>query len=145
MSKTLQVELPDPLYHALQRVAAATGATPSEVIATHLARHLPLGEEPGESERRPGQPQQVHPDILAILEQLAPELGLTVEEALLQWKAKYASPPRLQVSTEKPHPARARLLKHAGAIASGDPDAGANDRIDADLAREYQSTHEEQT
>ena len=32
--------------------------------------------------------------------------------------------------------------RHFGSIDSGDPDSGNNEKIDADLAREYADTHE---
>jgi hypothetical protein len=37
----------------------------------------------------------------------------------------------------------ARLLRHAGAVDLGKPTGADNERIDADLAREYGSSHEE--
>ncbi len=37
----------------------------------------------------------------------------------------------------------ARLLAHAGAVDLGQPTGADNDNIDADLAREYGSAHEE--
>jgi hypothetical protein len=36
----------------------------------------------------------------------------------------------------------ARLLQHAGAVDLGQPTGANNERIDADLAREYGSSHE---
>jgi len=38
-----------------------------------------------------------------------------------------------------------RLMRHAGAIHLGDPTGADNERIDADLAREYDSPHEKDT
>jgi hypothetical protein len=40
--------------------------------------------------------------------------------------------------------ARRRLERFAGAVNSGDPQSSDNDKIDADLAREYENTHEEE-
>jgi hypothetical protein len=37
----------------------------------------------------------------------------------------------------------ARLLQHAGAVDLGQPTGANNERIDADLAREYGSSHED--
>jgi len=37
----------------------------------------------------------------------------------------------------------ARLKRHMGRANSGDPDSANNERIDADLGREYGNTHEE--
>ena len=39
--------------------------------------------------------------------------------------------------------AMAELMAFAGYVNSGDPDAALNERIDADLVREYGNTHEE--
>lgn len=38
-----------------------------------------------------------------------------------------------------------RLIRHAGAVNLGYPTGADNERIDADLAREYDSPHEEDT
>ena len=37
----------------------------------------------------------------------------------------------------------ARLLSHCGLVSVGDPSGANNEAIDRDLAREYESTHEE--
>lgn len=39
--------------------------------------------------------------------------------------------------------AMARLTRHAGAVRSGDPASADNERIDADLMREYADAHED--
>ncbi len=40
--------------------------------------------------------------------------------------------------------ARQRLMRHAGAVNSGDPNSADNERIDADLMREYANNHEDE-
>ncbi len=50
--------------------------------------------------------------------------------------------PRPVLTPEEREAARQRLLRHAGAVSSGDSDSANNERIDADLAREYANTHE---
>lgn len=47
------------------------------------------------------------------------------------------------LTPEQREVALAQLLQHAGAVSSGDPDSANNARIDAELAAEYASTHEE--
>ena len=49
--------------------------------------------------------------------------------------------PRPMLTPEEHEAARQRLLRHAGAVSSGDPNSADNERIDADLAREYGSNH----
>jgi hypothetical protein len=39
--------------------------------------------------------------------------------------------------------AEARLMRHCGAVRSGDPRSGDNERMDEDLAREYGNDHED--
>jgi hypothetical protein len=143
MSKTVLVEIPDAIYDALQQMASTTGATPAEMIVAQLVRHLAVSD--GRTEPQPEPIREcVHPDILAILEQVAPKMGKSMDEAILNWKARYGAKTPPQLSPAERRTARDRLLKHAGAIDTGDPNSSDNERIDADLAREYQSTHEEQ-
>jgi len=49
--------------------------------------------------------------------------------------------PRPVLTPEEHEAARQRLLRHAGAVNSGDPNSADNERIDADLSREYGSNH----
>lgn len=46
------------------------------------------------------------------------------------------------LSEEESAQAKARLKRFAGAVNSGDPHSAENERIDADLAREYADAHE---
>lgn len=52
--------------------------------------------------------------------------------------------PRPVLTPEEYEAARQRLMRHAGAVNSGDPNSADNERIDADLAREYASNHEDE-
>ncbi|MBI4639105.1 MAG: hypothetical protein HY731_00315 [Candidatus Tectomicrobia bacterium] len=87
--------------------------------------------------------QKVHPEIYQILQEIAPTMGKTTEELIVEWKAKYGPKPRPQLTEEEWEEARQRLLQHAGAASLGYPTGADNESIDADLAREYGSTHEE--
>ena len=51
--------------------------------------------------------------------------------------------PRPVLTPEEHEAARQRLLRHAGAVSSGDRNSADNGRIDEDLAREYGGSHED--
>ena len=53
--------------------------------------------------------------------------------------------PRPILTPEEYEAARQRLMRHAGAVNSGDPNSADNERIDADLAREYANNHEDES
>ena len=55
-----------------------------------------------------------------------------------------ARKPRPVLTPEEYEAARQRLLRHAGAVRSGDPHSANNERMDDDLAREYGSNHEDE-
>jgi hypothetical protein len=142
MSQTLTLELPDEVYETVKQAVETTGQTPAEWIVTDLDRRL-SGRD-GSSERaQPLPPPDVPPGIYEILQQIAPQMGKTTEEVVVEWKVKYGAKPRPQLTEEEWEAARQRLLQHAGAANSGDPYSADNERIDADLAREYGNTHEE--
>jgi predicted transcriptional regulator len=89
---------------------------------------------------------ELHDDIYEALQRMAEQTGRPFEAVALEWLAKYAYPPRpkRRLSEEELAAAEERLRRHAGAVDSGDPHSADNERIDADLAREYGSTHEEE-
>lgn len=87
---------------------------------------------------------QVSDEVYEACQQIAVQYGRTEEEVLLEWLATRAKKKRPQLTEEESRAAWERLLRHAGAVSSGDPSSADNDRIDADLAREYGSTHEEE-
>jgi hypothetical protein len=87
---------------------------------------------------------------------LPPEYGETVRQIAARYGRRFEDVGRdaLKSITQKPRPqvseaeravAWARLMRHAGAGRSGDPRSADNDRIDADLAEEYGSSHDEPT
>jgi hypothetical protein len=82
--------------------------------------------------------ESVHPDIHKLLEQVALQKGMTIDQAVLEWKNKYGKK-AWKASTDPERKANLnRVRRHAGAVQSGDPHSADNDRIDADLAAEYQ-------
>ncbi len=89
---------------------------------------------------------EIPDDLYEVFQIMAADEHCAVEDVALEWLARAAAERR----KPKPPPthrraARAGLLEFAGAVNSGDPHSGDNDRIDADLAREYGATHEEET
>ena len=87
---------------------------------------------------------QVSDEVYEACQQIATKYGRTEEEVVLEWLAKRAKKKRPKLTEEESRAAWERLLRHAGAVSSGDPRSADNDRIDADLAREYGSSHEEE-
>ncbi len=76
-------------------------------------------------------------DLYQPLTQAARQAGQSLEEwATAQLRSCATSSDRQAADL-------ARLLAHAGAVDLGRPTGADNDRIDADLAREYGSAHEE--
>ena len=51
---------------------------------------------------------------------------------------------RKQMSAEEEQAAEERFARHFGAIKSGDPNSCDNEKIDADLIRAYEDTHDDQ-
>ncbi|MGH9941832.1 MAG: hypothetical protein ACRD9R_05650 [Pyrinomonadaceae bacterium] len=67
----------------------------------------------------------------------ARELGQTPEELVARQVSQSKLGSQRNLSDDAAQAARARFERHFGASASGDPHFADNDRIDADLAREY--------
>ncbi len=87
---------------------------------------------------------QVSDEVYEACQQIAARYERTEEEVLLEWLAKRAKKRCPKLTEEESRAAWERLLQHAGAVSSGNEHSADNDRIDADLAREYGSTHEEE-
>ena len=82
-------------------------------------------------------------EIYGQLEGMITSLGKTTEELVIEWVTRYASKPRPQLTETERQVAWKRLLRHMGAENLGYATGADNESIDADLAREYGSTHEE--
>ena len=81
-------------------------------------------------------------DVWRAMEAAALREGRTPEAIALNWLTGQA-PKRDQKSMPRElEAARNRFRRHFGAVKSGNPRSADNERIDADLAREYASTHE---
>lgn len=87
---------------------------------------------------------EVPDELYEAFQQMATRYGRTTEEVALEWLAKHAPKPRPRLSEEALKAARERFERHFGTWDSGDPHSADNERIDADLAREYGDAHEEE-
>ena len=88
---------------------------------------------------------EIPEELYQTFEKMAAKYGKTTEQVALEYLAQHAPKPRPKLSEEELREARQRLLRHAGAASLGYPTGADNESIDADLAREYGSTHEEQS
>lgn len=82
-------------------------------------------------------------EIYQPLVEAAAQQGRTPEEFAAERLARAVPPRRRALSDEEAQAAQARFESHFGAFNSGDSDFANNERIDADLAREYAATHDE--
>ncbi len=80
---------------------------------------------------------EISDELFAVFEQMAAKSGTTPETLALQWIARRSSEQRPSLSDEERRAARAQLLRHAGAVSSGNPRSADNEQIDIDLARLY--------
>jgi hypothetical protein len=81
-------------------------------------------------------------EIYEVIVAMSAKTGQPVQELALEWMARTAPKPRPKLSPEEAEAARQRLRRHFGAGNSGNPRSADNEQIDADLAKEYGSTHE---
>jgi hypothetical protein len=88
---------------------------------------------------------EIPEELYRTFEQMAAKYGKSTEQVALEYLAQHAPKPRPKLSEEELREARQRFLRHAGAASLGYPTGADNESIDADLAREYGSTHEEQS
>jgi hypothetical protein len=140
MSKKVTIELPDAVYQAVDQLASAAGVSPGEMIAAQVARQLATSGTDENSHRSPTE-EPVHPDIRKILQNVAVQKGMTIDQILLEWKTKYGHKVRKALSDLERKACHDRLRRYAGAVNSGDPRSADNDRIDAELTAEYQNPH----
>jgi len=77
-------------------------------------------------------------------EQTAARDGRPVDALALECLARYTQRHRAKPTTAQRRPGLARLMRFAGSVSTGDPHSSDNERIDADLAREYANNHEDE-
>jgi len=87
---------------------------------------------------------EIPDQLYEAFEHMAARRGRSVEAIARELLTKTA-PRRLPKSTPKRRRAGlARLMRFAGCVSSGDPHSADNERIDADLAREYANDHKDE-
>jgi len=82
-------------------------------------------------------------EVYAVCEQEALRTGRTVEQRISEFLLKHGPQPRPELTKEQRRQALERLERYLGAGCSGDPYSADNERIDADLVREYFYPQEE--
>ena len=85
---------------------------------------------------------QVPDDLWGAMQDVALREGRTPEAIALDWLAGQVPKRHTELTPQEVEAARSRFRRHFGAIKSGNPRSADNEQIDADLAREYASTHE---
>jgi hypothetical protein len=84
---------------------------------------------------------EVSDGVLGALEAAASIEGKPVSAVASEWLARTASTQPKPLTAEERQAALAELMKYAGCFSSGDPNSADNDRIDEDLAAEYNDPH----
>lgn len=87
---------------------------------------------------------EVPDEIYRALEQVSSESRRPVERVALDCLASLANGSERPLTEEELKAEWDKLLRHAGAVHSGDPHFADAERIEADLAREYGNTHEQE-
>jgi LPS sulfotransferase NodH len=87
---------------------------------------------------------EVPDELYQAFEQTAARDGRPVKAVAAEWLAEHEPKPRPNLTEEESKAAWERLLRHAGSVETGDPHSADNERIDADLAREYANNHEDE-
>lgn len=138
VGRILLVELSEEEYESVESAARAAGSTPSAWAARVIREQTP---HPPDASCAPLSEAAFRGEyeglVLDAARERAARRGNTLEEELTAWRSSIAPKSHAALSPEERAAARQRLLRHCGAVDSGEPDASENDRIDADLARAY--------
>ena len=86
---------------------------------------------------------EISDELFEAFRQMAGKTGSSPEALALEWLARRTAIKSRQLSEEEKRVGLQQLMRHSGAVDSGDPRSADNERIDADLAREYTLTHDE--
>jgi hypothetical protein len=132
MSELLAVELSDAELAAVNEAAAAEGKTPGEWAAARLREQLPTAVASGTRDA-------IAPEIHDLLQQVAARTGRSFETVTAAWIRDLAPGPRPALPPEEYEAADERLRQQT--IDLGCATGAENERIDADLAREYGTDH----
>lgn len=87
---------------------------------------------------------QVPDEVYEACQQMARKYKRTVEECVLEFMRKYGPKPRPHLTEKEARMAWERLKRHMGAQNLGYATGADNESIDADLAREYDHSHEKE-
>jgi hypothetical protein len=88
---------------------------------------------------------EIPDEIYKILEKQAEREGRKVESVALEWLNSVQPAPRPKMTEEERQASIERFRRHAGAVSLGYPTGADNESIDRDLAREYGSSHEDES
>ncbi|NJP06245.1 MAG: hypothetical protein HC837_11780 [Chloroflexaceae bacterium] len=80
------LHLTDDLYQAVQKAANASESTPDQWILSNLQQQLLTSDS--EHLR-----QMTDPAIYELLQEVAPEMGMSTDALLVDWYAKYGTHP----------------------------------------------------
>ncbi len=87
--------------------------------------------------------EQTQGEIFELIRDVAPKMGMRVDELVGEWVLRSSKKPRPPLSDAERTAARAQFAKHIGAVDLGYPTGADNEQIDRDLGSEYASTHED--
>lgn len=85
---------------------------------------------------------EIADEIYQAIEAVAERTGISTEAALLQYLALHIRARRDRASNEEISSAQERFRQYIGSVSLGRATGADNESIDADLAREYGSSHE---
>ena len=88
---------------------------------------------------------EVSDALYEAFQNMAAKYGRSLEAVALEWLAQHTPRPRVQLTEAESKDAWARLQRHSGAVSLGHPTPMDNASIEADLARAYEDTHEQET
>jgi hypothetical protein len=140
------IELSDADFAAIAREAEVVGATPSQVIVQTLHRHLTdlaqrqiptVAKDQITSSRGPITAEDIERAMVTTAEAIAARTGLSPDQIVAALDDRLRSTPLSALSEEEQQVAQQHFEELFGSADSGDPRSADNDRIEADLAREY--------
>jgi hypothetical protein len=137
MSRTITIDLSDEEFAQLEREASAAGRTPAEVIRQRLrAESAALADGPRPASQ--SLKEDVEAAMLSVARDIAARTGQTPEEALDEWRARLRASLSREITDDDRRQGLEQLRPFFGSVDSGDPHGADNERIDADLVREYE-------